>query len=156
MSLGISRSALSNVGRPDINKKGTVQKRIYQRARIQMQNFYRGDAEASAMLDTKVFCPCCKNDQAVVNWDRDDPVLECGHIKRVDRVEQSLKSIFRLCFDDQTAFCPDCKAYVTVIHSRGKARCGGNLLDNPGCGRVLRQADKHSRDHGRSTRLKPA
>jgi hypothetical protein len=36
----------------------------------------------------RTFCPCCNKAQVIVDFNRDDPILACGHILTI---EQQLK-----------------------------------------------------------------
>jgi hypothetical protein len=40
-----------------------------------------------------MICYFCKEDKKVFGYDRDDPILECGHTKRTDSPEDIDKAI---------------------------------------------------------------
>jgi hypothetical protein len=71
-------------------------------------------------------CNECNINHEVIGFERDDPILACGHIKRVT---------LQLNQNSMIDFCPICVKMVTVFtDKKGLRRCGGNLIDNPGCG----------------------
>lgn len=115
-----------------------------------------------------IYCRACKEHREIVKFDRDDPVLSCGHIKHRTRVDDKIHDVQR---DIEEMFveearksnltpeeirtecvqglleifgeteqeaptvdhCRTCGT-VTVIEKKGVRRCGGNMIDNPGCG----------------------
>lgn len=112
------------------------------------------------MLTTR-YCRVCKKLAEIVRWDKDDPVLSCGHVKRRsaadDRVAECARDIqstipkgirddfLRVVVEEwvreqeegRIAFCPICEQTVSTTERNGKQVCGGDLLQNPGCGCCL-------------------
>lgn len=103
------------------------------------------------------YCRKCKTVEKVVGFERDDPILSCGHVKRrtlgdsrVDKCRQEIRQIlsdepapvkqafFEALFDTITSkrvgYCPICDSIVSIITENGIRKCGGNLYDNAGCG----------------------
>ena len=69
----------------------------------------------------KIYCTKCKEIKKVIGYKKDDPILSCNHIKEVTKTS--------------TTYCPICDMIVRTFKARdGSQRCGGNLIDNPGCG----------------------
>lgn len=109
------------------------------------------------------YCKECRTVAEVVGFQRDDPVLSCGHVKRLpsDESEKCLDDI-RKEMEDQPdevkialykialeslmensttdiSYCPICEEMVSVIRDEeGRRRCGGNYENNPGCGCLLK------------------
>lgn len=107
------------------------------------------------------YCRHCKKLSRVTHYDRDNPVLSCGHIKSSpcnDKCAQAVNSALTdasiktgrsveqlqlgLFFDllgVPVSYCPICNAIITILkNKRGERICGGNLFDNPGCGCLLK------------------
>jgi hypothetical protein len=108
------------------------------------------------MSKKKIFCRECGTFRPVVGYQRDNPVLTCGHVKDRnivdDRVNNcrnllekllgpkdtgSLKHLLAASlrnYSEFTDFCPVCGTVVCVIvDQEGVRRCHGNLLTRPGC-----------------------
>jgi hypothetical protein len=103
----------------------------------------------------KVFCRECKTFRPVIGYQRDNPILTCGHVKDRniidDRVsscrslldkllgekDRSLKTLLVTSlrnYSEFTDYCPVCQTVVCVIvDQEGVRRCHGNLLTRPGC-----------------------
>jgi hypothetical protein len=113
-----------------------------------------------------IYCRKCADHKDIIGFDRDDPVLSCGHVKRrqdTRQAKQEIEKIFQLeaqrrnvtphqvrdeylrsflhVFDndvDTTVGCCKFCGVVTVMKdSHGTHRCGGNLDNSPGCGMPL-------------------
>lgn len=101
------------------------------------------------------YCRKCKKIVEVLGFERDDPVLSCGHTKRREKESQKLDALRQnfvpseeLLFallgaylairKDQISYCPVCDDVVSVIENNGTRFCGGNLIDNPGCGCTIK------------------
>ena len=94
-------------------------------------------------------CLKCNTEEPVVGFDRDDPILGCGHVKKlttkVDLCSELVQGIFGKMplslvstrRKVQTAYCPNCKKEVLVVKDKGQSRCAGDMIVNSGCGRVL-------------------
>jgi hypothetical protein len=110
------------------------------------------------------YCRECQKVQQVTHFDHDDPVLACGHIKKLNgKSSECARHIQDVCRSvaketgakssqlEMTFFldvlrslhmpvdyCPICDAIVSVVEDEdGQLVCAGNLFDNPGCGCVL-------------------
>jgi hypothetical protein len=104
----------------------------------------------------KVFCRECGAFKPLVWYQRDNPVLSCGHIKNRSIVDDRVSSCRTLLekllgpkdvgslklllatslrnYSEFTDFCPVCQTVVCVIvDCDGIRRCHGNLLTRPGC-----------------------
>lgn len=121
------------------------------------------------------YCRTCRSIVRVVRWDRDNPVLSCGHVKHRsvldDRLSECAIDIRRAAeneaqvtgmsaLDIQTlflkaalavqsrrfsteavTFCPICEQEVSIVETKdGEKICGGNYLNNPGCGCILNKS----------------
>ncbi len=92
-----------------------------------------------------IYCRKCKKKQQVVGFQKDDPILSCGHVKRSsnldDRINECMK-IFQNIFDtlpslgdEQISYCPICDMTVSIMtDENGTPRCCGDMMTNPGCG----------------------
>jgi len=108
-----------------------------------------------------IYCERCKKIKKVVDFNKDDPILSCGHQKtcenRTDSIEsymiqeairdgESLLTIKRKCFEGVLKILEDCEEKPTVGECKtcgtvtvhydpdGIPRCGGDMILNPGCG----------------------
>ena len=109
-----------------------------------------------------VFCEICKTSKEITGYNRDDPVLSCGHIKqltneiKVPEIEEMLcyeatkrgisveqvrseyiKGLMNMFSEESVStvgHCDICGTVTIIIDKNGICRCGGNLQDNPGCG----------------------
>jgi hypothetical protein len=107
-----------------------------------------------------IYCPICQAPRRVIGFERDNPRLSCGHVKRplslaIERriagcahaaqkiVDMSVSELhlFKLERDDKVGYCPICNMIISIVlDKRGHKRCGGNLMDNPGCGCLLSES----------------
>lgn len=115
-----------------------------------------------------IYCRECKRFRKILRYIKDDPILACGHVKCRSKVDDRIQKcaddierfsvqhgieITQLCDrlltelakkrkeSNLTDYCPICDMNVTVILGLdGKRYCGGNLVNNPGCGRLLSEA----------------
>lgn len=95
----------------------------------------------------KIFCIICKQDKEIVEFERDDPKLSCGHVKSISSEDEEqlntpkeqVKNLMNLFEPTSTAgHCDICGVVTIIKDSNGVLRCGGNLHTNPGCGMPLK------------------
>jgi len=116
----------------------------------------------------KIYCPECKALQKVVYFRRDDPVLSCGHTKERNAETDKIEDISRRALEEEaklrgmtyeeiqdelikevlefyqntepTTYCPICdEAVCYFLGKNNEHRCGGNMINNPGCGSLVKE-----------------
>lgn len=113
-----------------------------------------------------IFCHKCKQSKKIIGFNRDNPVLSCGHEKTIEMFEleqtltieaqnrkmsiEDVRSEYIRCLCDMLSdkpvstigHCNTCGVVTILIDQCGVQRCGGNLRDNPGCGMPIILYDK--------------
>jgi hypothetical protein len=80
-------------------------------------------------MNNMIYCNRCGRVSDIAGYEKDF-ILECGHTK-----QEAGKAVARRV---RLLYCDICKKKVTVfVDEQGNKRCGGNLLNDPGCGRRL-------------------
>ena len=50
----------------------------------------------------KIYCPECKHSKEIIGFKRDDPILECGHIKLItNSIEGIFEEIFHFIMEKE-------------------------------------------------------
>jgi hypothetical protein len=112
-----------------------------------------------------IYCETCKKLKHVVEFQKDNPMLSCGHLKEfkssigddiqsfmIQEAIQSNKplvSVIRQCIEDVLQVLEECEEKPTVgrcktcgivsiyYDKNNVARCGGDMVKNPGCGMLI-------------------
>ena len=113
-----------------------------------------------------IYCRQCCDHKNIIGFDRDDPVLSCGHVKRrkdpeetkteIEKIYQleakrrqvspeqvrdeylrSFLHVFENVPDTTVGYCRYCGVVTVLKDKHGVHRCGGNLDKEPGCGMPL-------------------
>jgi hypothetical protein len=115
-------------------------------------------------IDMRSFCRECHSLSEIISYDKGDPVLSCGHIKRYidDRIDKCRNDIANIVHSTSmrsgrsedniridilnalfggkhVGFCPICEGIVALIANKdGDLTCAGDYQANPGCGCLVK------------------
>jgi hypothetical protein len=109
-----------------------------------------------------IYCEKCKKLKHVVEFQKDNPILSCGHGKKSENsiandiesfliqeaiqnnkplisvTKQYIEEVLQVleeCEEKPTvAYCKTCGAVTIYYDKNNIARCGGDMVSNPGCG----------------------
>jgi hypothetical protein len=90
-----------------------------------------------------IYCSKCDKHQEVTGFQKDNPILKCGHIKtpayesnpKIETIVSDINAelaVREVLFT--IGYCKKCGTVTYYVDRNGTPICAGDLTKNPGCG----------------------